>query len=152
MIWGWYRSIIMEYRKIINLLDNTANEPSKFKTKNFVNINDESSGTYNKDNHIKFKTSTLRTCLCNYSNAYILVKGAITAINTLAQDQANNGAYKKVLFKNFSPFTDCISRINNTQIDDIYDINVAMPMYSSIEYNDRHIAMLWLKICCYWFV
>ena len=78
MIWGWYRSIIMEYRKIINLLDNTANEPSKFKTKNFVNINDESSGTYNKDNHIKFKTSTLRTCLCNYSNAYILVKGAIT--------------------------------------------------------------------------
>ena len=86
----------MEYRKIINLLDNTANEPSKFKTKNFVNINDESSGTYNKDDHIKFKTSTLRTYLCNYSNAYILVKGAIAAINTLAQDQANNGAYKKV--------------------------------------------------------
>ena len=56
----------MEYRKIINLLDNTSNQPSKFKTKNWVEINDESRGTYNKDNKIKLKTSMLRSSLCNY--------------------------------------------------------------------------------------
>ena len=56
----------MEYRKIINLLDNTSNQPSKFKTKNWVEINDESRGTYNEDNKIKLKTSMLRSSLCNY--------------------------------------------------------------------------------------
>ena len=62
-----------EISKIINLLDNTQNEPSKFRTRNWVEINDESRGTSNKNNHIKFKTPMIRSYLCHYSNAYILI-------------------------------------------------------------------------------
>ena len=61
----------MEYQKIINLLDNTPNQPSKFRTKNWIKINDDSRGTYNANSHIKFKTSMLRSGLCDYSDAYI---------------------------------------------------------------------------------
>ena len=66
------------------MLENTPNQPIKFKTKNWVEINDESRGTYNTNNQIRFKTSTLRTSLCDYSDAYILVKGTIT-LRTLQQ-------------------------------------------------------------------
>ena len=75
----------MEYQKILNLLDNTPNQPFKFETKNWVKINDESQGTYNEDIEIKFKTSMLRSRLCDYSNAYILVTGTITVEKTAAQ-------------------------------------------------------------------
>ena len=64
----------MEYQKTINFLDNTTNQPSKFKTKNWVEINDKSRGTYNEDNQIRFKTSMLRSGLCDCSDASILVK------------------------------------------------------------------------------
>ena len=72
----------MEYQKLINLLDNTQNQPTEFRTKNWVEINDESCGTYNTNNQIRFKTSMLRTNLCDCSDAYILVKGTITVVNT----------------------------------------------------------------------
>ena len=74
----------MRYQKIINLLDNTANQPTRFKTKNWVEINDGSQGTYDEDNQIRFKTSMLRSSLCAYSDTYILVKGTITVANTAA--------------------------------------------------------------------
>ena len=80
----------MEYQKTINLLDNTKNQPTKFRTKNCIEINDESRGTYNKDSQIRFKTSMLRSSLCNYSDAYILVKRTIIVENTAAQNQHNN--------------------------------------------------------------
>ena len=64
----------MEYQKLINLLNNTQNQPTEFWTKNWVEINDESCGTYNTNNQIRFKTSMLRTNLCDCSDAYILVK------------------------------------------------------------------------------
>ena len=72
----------MECQKLINLLDNTQNQPTEFRTKNWVEINDESCGTYNTNNQIRFKTSMLRTNLCDCSDAYILVKGTITVVNT----------------------------------------------------------------------
>ena len=68
----------MEYQKIINLLDNTRNQPTKFRTKSWVEINDESRRTYNTNSQIRFNNSMLRSSLCNYSDAYILVKGTIT--------------------------------------------------------------------------
>ena len=74
----------MEYQKIINLLDNTPNQPTKFRTKNWVETNDESCVTYNTNNQIRFKTSMLRTSLCDYSDAHILVKGTITVASTAA--------------------------------------------------------------------
>ena len=105
----------MEYQKIANLIDdNTLNQPSKFKTSNWIEINDESRGVYNVNSQIKFKTTMLKSSLCDYSDAYILVKGTITVNNTAAQDAAASNTKKKVIFKNCTPFTNCISEINNT--------------------------------------
>ena len=128
----------MEYQKIANLIEDTSNQPSKFRTKIWVKINDESRGTYNVNSQIKFKTTMLKSSLCDYSDAYILVKGTITVNNTAAADAAVNNANKKVIFKNCAPFTNCISEINNTQIDNAKDIDIVMPMYNLIEYIDNY--------------
>ena len=74
----------MEYQKITNLLDNASNQRSKFKIKNGVEINDDSRGPYNTNKQIKFKTTMLKSSLCDYSDPYILVKGTITLDDTLA--------------------------------------------------------------------
>ena len=79
----------MEYQKITNLIDdNTLNQPSKFRARNWIEINDESRGAYNGNSQIKFKTTMLKSSLCDYSDAYILVKGTITVNNTAAQGAA----------------------------------------------------------------
>ena len=108
----------MEYQKIANLLNDESNQPSKFRTWNWVEINDEARGTYSSNRQTKVKTSVLRSRLCHYSDTYILVKGNITVNNTAGAAAAANNTNKKVIFKNFAPFTSCISKINNTQIDD----------------------------------
>ena len=121
----------MEYQKIANLIDdNTLNQPSKFRTRNWIEINDESRGAYNVNSQIKFKTTMLKSSLCDYSDACILVKGSITVNNTAAQGAGANNINKKVIFKNCAPFTNCISDINNTQIDNAKDIDIVMPMYT----------------------
>ena len=61
-----------------NLIDDASNKPSKFRTKNWVEINDESRGTYNVISQIKFTTTMLKSSLCDHSDAYILVKRKIT--------------------------------------------------------------------------
>ena len=89
----------MEYQKIINLSENTPNQPSKFRTKNWININHESRGTYNVNSQIKFKTSLLRSSLCNYSDIYIyiyiLASATITVPNTAVAGAAAK-IYKKI--------------------------------------------------------
>ena len=75
----------MEYQKIENLLDDASNKISKFRTKNWVQINDESKGTYDVGDEIKFKTTMLKSSLCDYSDAYIHVRGTITVNNTAAE-------------------------------------------------------------------
>ena len=80
----------------------------------------------------------LKSSLCDYSDAYILVKGTISVNNTAAADAAVNNTNKKVIFKNCAPFTNCISEINNTQIDNAKDIDTVMPMYNLIEYSDNY--------------
>ena len=79
----------------------------------------------------------LRSSLCDYSDAYILLKGTITVLNTGTAAEPNN-RNKEVIFKNCAPFTDCISEINNKVIDHTIDINVVMPMYILIEYIDNY--------------
>ena len=74
----------MEYQKISNLLNKESNQPSKFRTRNWFEINDEARGTYSPNKQIKFKSSMLRSCLCDYGDPYILVKGNITVNNTAA--------------------------------------------------------------------
>ena len=133
----------MEYKNRTNLLDrravlNTSNQPSKYGTKNWVEMNDESRITYSVNRQIDFKTSVLRSSLCDYSDAYILVKGNISVNNTAADGAAANNTNKKVIFKNCAPFTNCISKINNTQVDNAKDIDIVMPMYNLIEYSDNY--------------
>ena len=129
----------MEYQKIANLIDDyTSNQPSKFRTRNWVEINDESRGAYNINSQIKFKTTMLKSSLCDYWDAYILVKGTISVNNTAAQGAAANNTNKKVIFKNCALFTNCISEINNTQIDNAKDIDIVMPMYNLIEYSNNY--------------
>ena len=130
----------MEYQKIANLIDDTSNQQSKFRTKNWVEINDESRGTYNVNSQIKFKTTMLKSSLCDYSDAYILVKGKIT-ITGVGADAATRQADeidKGVAFKNCAPFVNCISEINNTQVDNAKDIDIVIPMYNLIEYSDNY--------------
>ena len=129
----------MEYQKIANLLDNALHQPSKCRTKNWLEINDESRGTYT-GNEIKFKTTMLRSNLCDYADAYILVKGTITITGAGADAAARQAdeREKGVTFKNCAPFTKCINRINSTDIDTAQDIDIAMPMYNLIEYSDNY--------------
>ena len=89
----------MKYQKIINLLDDTA----KFRTRNLVEIIDESQATNNVSNQIKFKTSMIGSNLCDYSDVYIHVKETITVSNIAAQGAAPNNRNKKVIFKNCAP-------------------------------------------------
>ena len=120
------------------MIDDVSNQPSKFRTKNWVEINDESRGKYNVNSQIKFKTTMLKSSLCDYSDAYILVKGTIAVNNTAAADADANNTNKKVIFKNCAPFTNCISEINNTQVDNAKDIDIVMPMYNLIECSDNY--------------
>ena len=113
------------------MIDNSSNQPSKFKTKNWIEINDKSRETYNVNSQIKFKTTMLKSGLCDYSDAYILAKGTITVNNTAAADADANNTHKKVIFKN------TLNTFNNTQIDNAKDIDIVMPMYNLIEYSDN---------------
>ena len=79
-----------------------------------------------------------RSNLCDYSDAYILVKGTITVPDTLAQVEAVSNTNKKVIFKNCVPFTTCINEINNTQVDNAEDIDIVMLMHNLIEYSNTY--------------
>ena len=128
----------MEYQKIASLLNDESYQPSKFRTRNWVEIDDDVRDEYSPDKQIRFKTAMLRSSSCDYSDAYILVKGNITVNNTAADGAAANNTNKKVIFKNCAPFTNCISKINNTQIDNAEYIDIVMPMYKLIEYSDNY--------------
>ena len=129
----------MEYQKIANLLESTSDNLSKFRTRNWVEINDESRGNY-ANSDIIFKTTKLRPNLCDYADSYTLVKGTIT-ITGAGDDAAARRAVERnkgVTFKNCAPFTKCISRINNTDIDNAHNIDIVMPMHNLIEYSDNY--------------
>ena len=130
----------MEYQKIINLLDNIPNQPTKFRTKNLVGIYDDSCGTHNTNSQIKFKTSMLRSRLYDCSYVYILVSETIT-ITGIGADDATKRFDERIqgeIFKNCVPFTDCISEINNAQIDNAKYIDVVIPMHNLIEYSNNY--------------
>ena len=102
-----------------------------------VEINDEWRGAYNyidndniddNNNNIKFKTWTIRSSLCNYSGAYILVKRTITVPNRAALSAVVSNTNIKVIFKNCAPFTSSITEINNTQVDSAEDIDIVIPL------------------------
>ena len=106
----------MEYQKITNLLGNIPDKVPTFITKKWIEIHDQSEETYNTSKQIRFKTSMLRSDLCDYSAAHIVIKGKITVTNP-----NNDACDKKLFFKNNAPFTSCILKINNTLIDNAED-------------------------------
>ena len=129
----------MEYQKISNLLESTSDNLSKFRTGNWVEINGESRGNY-ANTDIRFKTTMLRSNLCYYADSYILVRGTttITGAGDDAAARRTDEINKGVTFKNCAPFIKCISRINDTDIDNAHDIDIVMPMYNLIEYSDNY--------------
>ena len=134
----------MEYHKIINLLDNTPNQLFQFRTKIWVETNGESWGAYKTNNDIKFKNLITRSSLYEYSNEYIHVTGTLTIPNNGTAEAPNN-INKKVIFKNCATLTDCISKINETHVNDANYIDVAIPMiqkYQEVFCNNMDMKQL----------
>ena len=133
----------MEYDKINNLLlseDNECEQLSKFVTIEYVRVN-SLSNTYNENKLIRFKTPILRSNLCDYSDAYILVKGTITVTAPGVNNNANNIRDKRnrpVILKNNAPFVSCITRINGELIEDADDLDIVMPMYNFLEHSKNY--------------
>ena len=130
----------MEYQKTINLLENTSNQSTEFRTKNRVEMNNDLRVTYNTNSQIKFRTLMLRSSIYDYSDAYILVRGTIAITGAWNNDTARQLDEKKnkgVIFKNFATLTDCISETNNTQIDKAKYIDNVMLRYNLLEYGDN---------------
>ena len=126
----------MEQQKIENLLDTKSDNVPRFITKKWVEVHDQSGSAedrYKPSKQIRFKTSMLRSDLCDFSDAYIVVKGTITVTNP------DNNAYdKKLAFKNNAPLVSCILKINNTLIDNAEDVDVVIPMYNLLEYSKNY--------------
>ena len=124
----------MEYQKIIDLLDDTTNQPSKFRTTIWVEINDEWWGEYDNSS-IKFETSVISSNSCDYSDVYILASRTITITGGGDHDAAKrkDERNKGLMFKNCALFTNCINNINNTQMDNAEYIDVVMSMYNLIQ-------------------
>ena len=119
------------------MLDTTSDNVPRFITKKWVEVHDQSGSAddrYKPSKQIRFKTSMLRSDLCDFSDAYIVVKGDITLTKTNKRriiDIRN----RFLAFKNNAPFTNCISKINNVLIDNAEDLDIVMPMYSLLEYS-----------------
>ena len=96
---------------------------------------------YNENKSIRFKTPMLRSNLCDYSDAYILVKGTITITAPRVNNGANNIRYKRnrpLILKNKAPFVLCITRINGALIEDADDLDIVMSMYNLLEYSKNY--------------
>ena len=131
----------MEYDKINNLLlseDNESEQLSKFVTREYVEVNSLSKKYY-ENKSIRFKTPMLRSDLCDYSDAYILVKSTIT-VNGVVNGAENDIVRRNrpLIVKNNAPFVSCITRINGELIEDADDLDIVMPMYNLLEYSKNY--------------
>ena len=146
----------MEFQKILNFIDANSDDKDlpKFVTKKSIEVYDQSERNYNVNKENRIKTLMLRSDLCDFSDAYIVVKGDITITkktftaddfedpnnteaNATATNTENNNAFveRKLVFKNNAPFINCISKVNGVKIDNTEDLDVVMPMYNLLEYS-----------------
>ena len=117
----------MEHLEIFRLLnDSTVLRKS-------IKVNDLSNGQYSVDKNIRLKTPMLRLDLCDYSDAYIVLKRAIVVSGT----NVNNWTNKELAFKNNAPFNSCILKINDTFIDNAGNLNIVMLMYNLVKYGNN---------------
>ena len=117
----------MEFQKIANFLDTIPDDKDlpRFVNKKWIEVYGQSGGNCNVNKGIRIKTSMLTSDLCDYSDAYVVVKGTITIARP--NDAKRN---KSVAFKNNPPFINCISKINGVKIDNVEDLDLVMPMYN----------------------
>ena len=125
----------MEFQKLVNFLDTTSNDKDlpRFVRKEWIKVSDQSEKNCNVNKKIIIKTPMLGSDLCNFSNAYIVVKGDITVTEP---DNAKRN--KSIVFKSNVPYINCISKINGVQIDNAEDLDVVMPMYNLPEYSKNY--------------
>ena len=113
--------------KILNLLNEASD--SKFVTKKWNIVNDQSNAKYDVENEIIYNTEVLKSNLCDYNDAFILVRGDIAVIGHQVT---------QVAFKNCAPFTKCITKIDGATIDGAEDLDSVMAMYNLIEYSSNY--------------
>ena len=120
----------METQKFINVLNDSSNEESKFATKKWYVIDSQTAKSkYKQGDTIKFETETIKSSLCDYSDAFILVTGNITVT------AANNA---DVAFKNCASFCTCTTKINDMFVDEANHFYIAMPTYNLIKYSNNY--------------
>ena len=124
----------MEYQKITNLLVSIPDKVPRFITKKWLEVHDQSGGAYNNNEQIRFKTSMLRSDLCDYSDAYIVVKGFVTVKAPTSEDRKN----RTLAIKNNAPFISSISKINGVLVKNAEDLDVVMPMYNLLKYSKNY--------------
>ena len=124
----------METQKIVNLLNDSEKLNSKFATRKWYIINDQSNGEYgignDNDSTIKSETKVIKPNLCDYSDACILVTGNIK-FTGIATDT-------NVAFKNCAPFTSCVTHVNDEHVETAENLDIIMALYNLIEYSDNY--------------
>ena len=124
----------MEFNKFNNLLGPAHDKVPRFITKKWIEVQSQSGNTYNTSKPITFKTSMLTSDLCDYSDAYVWVKGKITVTNPNDNANFNN----ELAPKNNAPFISCISKINGELVENPEDLDIVMPMYNLLEYSKSY--------------
>ena len=124
----------MEFNKINNLLGQAHNEVPRFITKKWIEVQSQSGNTCNTSEPVRFKTSMLRSDLCDYFDAYMWVKGKITVT-----DPNNNANFdRRLTLKNNAPFISCISKINGELVENAEDLDIVIPNYNLLEYSKNY--------------
>ena len=125
----------MQYQRITNLLGSTSDKGPRFIAKKWIEVYDQSGGAYNTSKQIRFKTSMLRSDLCDYSDAYIVVKGIFTVS---ADEKDRDERNRQIILKNNAPFINCISKINGALIENAEDLDIVMSMYNLLGYSKNY--------------
>ena len=133
----------MGYQKIANLLGNIPDKVPIFITKKWIEVHDQSGETYNTNKQIRYKTSMLRSDLCDFSDACVVVKGIVAvSANERDRDEMN----RQVILKNNALFISCISKMNGVLVENAKGLDIVMPMSDLLEYRKHYpktSASLW---------
>ena len=133
----------MEYQKIKTLLGNIPDKVPRFITKKWIKVHDQSE-TYDTNKQIRFKTSMLRSDLCDYNDAYIVIQGVVTVS---AEERDRDEMDRDFVLKNNVPFISCILKINDVLIENAEDLDVVIPMYKLLELSIAKITQRHLVLC-----
>ena len=125
----------MKCQKITNLLGSTSDKVPRFITKKWIEVYDQSGGAYSTNKQIRFKTPMLRSDLCGYNDAYIVVK-RIIAVTAEKRDRDERN--RQVALKNNAPFISCVSKINGKLIENAEDVDIVMPMYNLLDFSKNY--------------